>query len=218
MFKIISMTIIIFLSLPQANAMNIAGKVLAIHDGDTLTLLPSGETKKVKLRLLGVDTPEIDFNGFSQGEVAIHARDFLKSLLPINANIKIELAQNGTDSNGRYLGIIIYEGRDLNAQILEAGWGVAYFIFPYDKSLVVNYLKLSQDAYLKSLGIFSNQFKHERLPYLFRQESKGIPGTNLVGNFTTKKIFSSENIEEIPVYNRVFFPSEQMAKSVGFSW
>lgn len=209
--------LILFL-IPSVEAKSLMGKVLSIHDGDTITFQPEGAPKKAKLRLMGVDTPEIDFNGHSQGEVAEKARDYLRSMLPINSTIKIELSEKGMDSNDRYLGQIIYNGVDLNLEMLKAGWGAVYFIYPYDKKLVVNYGEASKIADEKNVGIFSAKYEHEPLPYIFRQDSKGIPGTNMVGNFKTKKLFVSENIEEVPHYLRVFFSSDAMASSQGFSW
>lgn len=218
MIKNILFIVLILSGIPQAEAKTLSGKVLNIHDGDTLTFLPTGEIKKAKLRLLGVDTPEIDFNGYSQGDMALNARDYLQSLLPTDSTIEIELAANGMDSNNRYLGVIKFKGEDLNAKMLSSGWGAVYFIYPYEKSLVKKYLTLSEEAHKKSLGIFSDNYRNEPLPYMFRQQSKGIIGSNIVGNFLTKKLYAAEKIEEVPHFHRVFFSSDQMAKSVGFSW
>lgn len=214
----INLFLIALLSLAQVEASSLFGKVLSIHDGDTLTFLPNGGSKPAKLRLLGVDTPEIDFNGHSQGEMAFSARDFLRLLLPLGSSIEIELPQNGKDSNNRYLGVIKFNGEDLNAKIISSGWGAVYFIYPYEKSLVKKYLTLSEEAHKQSLGIFSDNYRDESLPYMFRQQSKGVVGSNIVGNFLTKKLYVAEKIEEVPHFHRVFFSSDQMAKSVGFSW
>lgn len=200
------------------SAKTIAGKVLSIHDGDTITFLPSDDTKKAKLRLLGVDTPEIDFNGSSQGESAELARDYLKGLLPINAQIQIELPEKSTDSNNRYLGQIMYNGVDLNLEMLKAGWGALYFIYPYDKKIFVRYSEAAALASASKAGIFSDKFSHNPLPYIFRQDSKGIPGTNIIGNFKTKKLYSPADVESVPHYQRVFFSDEKMANQQGFSW
>ncbi len=203
---------------PVVAAKTITGVVLSIHDGDTLTFLPNGEVKKAKLRLMGVDTPEIDFNGHSQGEVALRARDYLMSLLPLNATIQIELSDKNTDSNGRYLGQVKYQGKDLNLEILKAGWGATYFIYPYDKKIVVEYQKASEMASLEKLGIFSDKYISQPLGYMFRQESKGLPGTNLVADYVTKKIYSAEDVESVPHFHRVFFSTLETALIHGFNW
>jgi micrococcal nuclease len=216
--RIIFFLHISFFLVLQVEAKSLKGKVLSIHDGDTLTFLPEGSTTKSKLRLLGVDTPEIDFNNHSQGEVAEMARDYLRSLVAIDSTIEIKLSEKGMDSNNRYLGQLFLNGVDLNLEMLKAGWGAVYFIYPYDKKLVANYGEASRVADEQDRGIFSYQYQKELLPYLFRQEKKGIEGTNMVGNFKTKKLYSSENIDEIPHYLRVFFSSDIMASSQGFSW
>lgn len=209
---------LILILIPSVEAKSLVGKVISIHDGDTITFWPEGAPKKAKLRLIGVDTPEIDFNGHTQGEVAEKARDYLRSLLPIDSTVKIELADQGMDSNDRYLGQIIYNGVDLNFEMLKAGWGAVYFIYPYDKKLVVKYAEASRMADEQNVGIFSAKYENAPLPYIFRQDTKGIPGTNMVGNYKTKKLFVSESVEEVPHYLRVFFSSDAMAFSQGFSW
>lgn len=210
--------ILLFLFTTSVNAKTLMGKVVSIHDGDTLTFIPEGTTKKAKLRFLGVDTPEIDFNGHTQGEIAVIAKNYLQSMLPLNSIIKIELAENGTDANDRYLGQVFYNNADLNLELLKAGMGAVYFIYPYDKKMFITYSEASRHADEQNIGIFSSQFEKELLPYIFRQESKGIPGTNIVGNFQSKKLYTSENIDEVPHYLRVFFSSDIIATSKGFSW
>lgn len=210
----------LFLSslLTNSSAKTISGKVLSIHDGDTLSFLPSGEFKKTKLRLLGVDTPEIDFNGASQGELADMAHSFLKKLVPINSTIQVLLSDKDSDSNGRMLGQVFYQGIDINLEILKAGWGATYFIAPYDKKIVVSYQSASQRASDERLGIFSEKYKTEPLAYLFRQMIKRVDGTNIVGDFESKKLFANDSIDSVPHFRRVFFTSEESAISRGFSW
>ncbi|MBY0415720.1 MAG: thermonuclease family protein [Bdellovibrionales bacterium] len=211
---------IISLMFPTAVfAETIKGKVLSIHDGDTLTFVKKNENKKSILRLLGVDTPEVDFNGFSQGEVATIALDYLRSQLPIDSIIEIELPKiGGIDVNGRFLGRVIYAGRDLNLEMLQKGFGAMYFIFPYDKKLLADYSMASRLASSNHLGIFSDKYHDLELPYLFRQRTKGVAGTNIIGNYETKKLYSGEDIELIPHYLRVFFSDSNIAISRGFSW
>lgn len=203
---------------PVLSARILTGKVLSIHDGDTVTFIPEGAVKKAKLRLMGVDTPEIDFNGSTQGEVAFAARDFLINLLPLDSIIQIDLSDQESDVNGRYLGRILFHGVDLNLEILKAGWGATYFIYPYDKKILIHYQKASELAAQNQLGAFSDKYKSNPLAYMFRQESRGVPGTNLVADFETKKIYSAENIESIPHFRRVFFSSAESALTHGFSW
>lgn len=217
MFKFF-LALLILSFLQPASSETLVGKVLSIHDGDTITVLLASQSKKEKVRLLGVDTPEVDFNGKSQGAVSELARDYLKSILPLNSSIMIELPKSGLDSNGRYLGKIIYNGLDINLEMLKAGMGAVYFIYPYDKKTVIEYMSASEIAASNEVGIFSDKFKAQPFGYMFRQITKGIPGTNFVADFETKKLYSSKDIESVPHYHRVFFSLEETALIHGFNW
>ncbi len=210
---------LVLISIQLASAETLVGRVLSIHDGDTITVLLDNQVKKEKIRLLGVDSPEIDFNGKTQGAVAEMARDYLKKLLPLNSVIQIDLPdKGGRDVNGRYLGIILYNGMDLNLEMLKAGMGAVYFIFPYDKKMAVTYMNASEEAVINEVGLFSQTYGHELLGYVFRQKVRGIGGTNIVADYTTKKLYSAENMELVPHYHRVFFSSEETALVHGFNW
>ena len=183
----------------------ITGKVLSIHDGDTLQLEIKG--KKERVRLLGVDTPEVDFQGETQGEAALKARDYLRSLLPLNSQVEVRTQDKALDSNGRLLGQIIYQGRDLNLEMLQSGLAAVYFIYPFDKKVVSTYVAAAEIGALKADQLV--------LPgYIFRQKVKGYPGTNMVADFTLKCL--SSDIEKVPVFRRVFFSEESIALSQGY--
>jgi len=210
---------LVLISIQLASAETLVGRVLSIHDGDTITVQLDTQVNKEKIRLLGVDSPEIDFNGKTQGAVAEMARDYLKKLLPINSVIQIDLPdKGGRDVNGRYLGIILYNGMDLNLEMLKAGMGAVYFIFPYDKKMAVTYMNASEEATVNGVGLFSQMYNQELLGYVFRQKIRGIEGTNIVADYATKKLYSSEDMELVPHYHRVFFSSEETAFIHGFNW
>ncbi len=46
---------------------SITGRVIDVHDGDTLTVQIPGKPTKYKVRVLGVDTPEVEFFNQTQG-------------------------------------------------------------------------------------------------------------------------------------------------------
>lgn len=218
MFKL-SLVFLSLLTIQSASSETLTGKVLSIHDGDTITVQIKNTSKKEKIRLLGVDTPEMEFNGQSQGAMAERARDYLKSMLPLESAVVIELPEKGsTDVNGRYLGKIIFNGVDLNLEMLKAGMGAIYFIHPYDKKTVIEYMKAAELAALSNVGFNAAEYKSKPLGYVFRQMVRGVDGTNTVGNFVTKKLYSGSDLELVPAYHRVFFSSAETALIHGFNW
>ena len=94
-----TLTLFLALALPALAAdTTIVGKVVGVHDGDTLTLRTEDETLKV--RLSGIDTPELGQPFGNNAKQALSALAFGKT-----ATIK----SSGKDRYGRTLGYIFIE-------------------------------------------------------------------------------------------------------------
>lgn len=200
-----------------ATAATFTGKVKAIHDGDTLTvILENGKASKV--RLLGTDSPEVAFNDKSQGSPAFIARDYLKEILPVGSQIEIITNESGTDKYDRLLGTILLGDTDINLEMVRSGWSVFYLIAPYDKTTARNYSNAAKEAFEGQRGLYSNEYAETMLPYMFRMKYSGMKPHNLIGDISTKKLFVPEKMESVPVYHRIFFPSLEMARLRGFDW
>lgn len=196
----------------------INGVVVDIHDGDTITFLnENNKNKKARLRLIGTDSPEIYFKGHTQGKAAEKARDYLRSLLPLNSKIAIKIHElEANDQHNRFLGQILYKGKDLNYEMVKSGWSVVYFIYPYDRSNVELYTKAAKEAFDSKRGLNSPEYSKEEIPYVFRVDRSGFAPTNYVGNMITKKVYRPEEAIKVPHYARVFFPQLEQALSEGF--
>ncbi|MNK96683.1 Endonuclease YhcR precursor [compost metagenome] len=190
-------------------------RVQSIHDGDTLTAIGVEDGQRYKIRLMGVDTPEVDFNSKSQGDAAFKARDFLIELVPLNSVISIS-EDSEKDKHGRILGLIISNGVDVNKEMLRQGWGFLYFIYPFDKGIVSDYVQVAKEAYEQKRGVFSEDFAGLEEPYQFRMSVAFQKGRNPVGDFETKKLYKAEDLQSIPVWKRVFFPNSEFAQANGY--
>lgn len=100
----------------------VPGVVVAVHDGDTVTLdLDLGWflTLRAHIRVAHINSPELVT---AAGKVAAKRA---KELLPVGT--KVELASVGLDKYGRSLGTIaLPDGRDLSATMLQEGLAVPY--------------------------------------------------------------------------------------------
>jgi micrococcal nuclease len=94
-------------------AERLAGRVVSVHDGDTLTVLV--DRRQVKVRLQGVDAPEL---GQAYGQAA------KRRLSDLAFGRDIEIAISGTDRYGRTLGDFEVGGR--SAAELMLGDGLAW--------------------------------------------------------------------------------------------
>ena len=121
-----------------------AGRVVAISDGDTLTLLvPDGASfKQVKVRLGEIDTPE------SRQPYGQRAKQVLSDLaFGKPARVVVET----TDKYGRTVGRVYVGGVDVNAEMIRQGAAWAYRQYLKDQSL----LKLEADAKAAKRGLWA---------------------------------------------------------------
>jgi len=118
-----------------------------ITDGDTIRLAGG-----VKVRLLGIDTPE------KGAPYSRRATDFLIQRIK-NANVRLEFGPERTDRYGRTLAWVFDESGDLiNAEILRAGYGYLYLLGPppkYGEEL----LQAQREARAARRGLWSRRRK-----------------------------------------------------------
>ena len=97
---------------------------LYCYDGDTCYVTYKGKNDKV--RLLGLDTPEIS-NPKCEQEYAlgIDARNFVNNLISEGVSIKFKTEYN-RDFFGRILSYIVVDGENVSKKMVSNGLGVIY--------------------------------------------------------------------------------------------
>lgn len=131
----------LFQLLVLAGSVQLKGLVVSIADGDTFTLL-TDDKKEVKIRLHGIDTPE---KGQDYYQVA---KIFLSDLI-FQKNVEIE--EKDIDRYGRTIGMVYYQNRNINEELLKAG--LAWHYKFYDKNPL--WSKLEDDARNAKKGLWS---------------------------------------------------------------
>jgi endonuclease YncB( thermonuclease family) len=132
------------------------GRVVGVHDGDTVTLLVN-EKNRVKIRLAQIDAPE---KAQAFGE---QSKQSLSDLV-FNKNVRIE--KDNVDKHGRTVGTILVNGVDANKEQIKKGMAWVYKQFMHDQSL----LGLENDARQAKLGLWSD--RNPTPPWKFRREHK----------------------------------------------
>lgn len=105
--------------------------VVGVYDGDTLTLdLDLGFDiwhRNMRVRLLGIDTPEL--RGVERAE-GLRVRDHVRELLPAGTRVVVQSFKDRTGKYGRYLVTLHFETDrgeiSLNKYLLENGMAIAY--------------------------------------------------------------------------------------------
>jgi len=132
-------------SLPGAGEQVVSSRVI---DGDTLEL---GDGRRV--RLIGINTPEIGRRGTPSEPYAQKARAELQRLVG-DAGLRLVVGQEARDSYGRTLGHLFdAQGINIEAQLLSRGLGFAVGI-PPNLALLECHLRQEQQARHQRLGVW----------------------------------------------------------------
>lgn len=95
--------------------------VLKIYDGDTIQVKGLGLI--FKIRLVGIDAPEIGYNGQQSQPFSRKAKTYLTTLLK---NKNIRLKSYGTGGYNRQLAEIFYNNENINIKMIRAGLAEVY--------------------------------------------------------------------------------------------
>jgi endonuclease YncB( thermonuclease family) len=131
------------------------GKVTKVVDGDTVDVrLRSGKTKRV--RLIGIDTPEV-YGGLECGGKKASAS--LRRLTPVGTPVRLvsDPTQDRVDRYGRLLRYVhkASTGRDVNRTQVARGWARVYVYDNNPFKRVSGYRKAQRAAKAAGRGIWS---------------------------------------------------------------
>lgn len=153
---IIYLVIILFHS-GSTFAATIQGKVIKVLDGDTIDILT--QNQPVRIRLNGIDAPE---KGMPHGQ---KAKEFV---LDLAAQKVVTVNVSDTDKYGRSIGdVTLPDGRNLNREIVKAGYAWWYRKYSKDASLG----ELEEEARKAKRGLW--QDKEPQPPWEWRAERRG---------------------------------------------
>lgn len=163
-FSLVIAIIALFFSLNQSLSFNaflpqdfkeqnlekeLTGKVSRVIDGDTIELLaktsktnPYNHIAKLKIRLYGIDAPEL------KQAYGKEAKEFLSALvLKQEVNLIIE----NKDKYDRFVGTLFLKGQDINKEMVKNGYAHAY------ESFSKKYLAEQADAKMFKLGLWQDE-------------------------------------------------------------
>ena len=102
-------------------------QIKKVVDGDTVHIFHQDETYKV--RLIEIDAPE------RNQPYGKESTKYLKSLLK-EGSVNVDIS--GTDRYGRKLGRLYWKGRDINREMVTAGYAWVYDDYVTDRSFYKN--------------------------------------------------------------------------------
>src|SRR5689334_7590705 len=102
--------VVLVLGSASSSAETLSGRVVSIHDGDTLTVVSAGQ--QMKVRLADIDAPEL--------KQAFGSRS-RQSLAKLCFNKPVRLDAGGKDRYGRTIATIYCDGMNANAEQVRGG-------------------------------------------------------------------------------------------------
>lgn len=201
-----------------AAGQTLTGKVVAVHDGDSLTVQRGSSLYKV--RLAEVDAPEMG-QVFGQ-----QARRFTEERV-LGRRVRVNVLL--IDRHGRRVGTVIVEdGRVLNEELVHAGLAWYYRVSPVRNPRLQ---RLEQGAFQHRLGLWVEQDPIP--PWEFRRESHiaELPVTveqvdydrifhyGMVGNRRTQTVRwpACKQYRLSRPQQALIFHSRQQARQMGFT-
>ncbi len=147
--------------------------VTKVVDGDTLHLAtPDQGGNTTKVRLLGIDAPEMGFSGGKRMYFAEEATEFARRLA-LDKVVGVYLDERA-GSRDRYERLLAYielpDGRFLNEELLSEGY--AYADRRFRHSYYQKYLQLEASARATGQGLWKNVTPEQMPPWLQKMQSR----------------------------------------------
>ncbi|MDM5332527.1 thermonuclease family protein [Ureibacillus composti] len=129
---------------------------ISTNDGDTFRVKVNGKEKRV--RLLMVDTPEMNYEDQNPMPYAEEAKDFTSSLLENASKIEILFdIGDETDHYGRLLSYVFVDGVLLQEALIKEGYAAVRFIYEPNNTLEEDLKEIQQVAENKKINIWENE-------------------------------------------------------------
>ncbi|MCJ7555874.1 MAG: thermonuclease family protein [Gammaproteobacteria bacterium] len=143
------------------------GTVVGISDGDTLTLLATGD-QRVKIRLGQIDAPERTQPWGNRSRQALAEVVFQRT-------VRVQVTD--IDSYGRTVGTVFLGDLNVNAEMVRHGAAWVYRRYATDEGL----FRLEDAARDQGLGLWSLPESQRVPPWQWRQERRGAESVKSTG-------------------------------------
>lgn len=156
MIRILPILLLLFFMNPAvAFEAQITGRVVGVHDGDTITVL-NADKKSSKVRLAEIDTPE------SAQPYGAQAKSILSGLV---FNKTADVQVDNVDKYERLVGHVSVNGIDINTEMIRLGAAWVYRQYSEDPTL----LALEAKARAQKIGLWALPEAQQIPPWEWRK-------------------------------------------------
>jgi micrococcal nuclease len=161
-------------AISQTPVRGVNGFVARVLDGNTLTV-ETKDRKKLKVRLYGIDAPELDRINRKTRRIAIPGQPFgieaksSLSTMVFGQDVRLEIMDS---DRHRAMVSIVWKGeKNVNLEMIKAGMAEAYTEDLKDQPYRDQFIQAEKETKAKRLGIWSQGIIYER-PSDFRKRMK----------------------------------------------
>ena len=206
------------------------GRITKVLDGDTFEFLVDGDSRATRVRLLGVNTPEVtgqDNIHFAEDMCAgREAEAHLERLLPVGTKVELRSLRKESTNRGRILRYVFaYDpqsgayDKDISALVAESGLAM-WFTVDQESALSYPYRLIVQQAQRDGRGIWDPNYcgpveqPDARIKVTVSWDAPGTDASNLNGEFvivrnvgTTAVDLSGWLLRDSSLTSWYYFPS-----------
>ena len=130
--------------------------VTHVVDGDTIDIIFDGSFEELRVRMLGINTPETVDPRKAVECFGKDASNYLKDLLTgEHVYLEADPMADERDKYGRLLrNVYLADGTDINAMMVLQGYAYAYTSFPLDQNRKVELIAYEKEAELAQRGLW----------------------------------------------------------------
>jgi micrococcal nuclease len=128
----------------------VTGTVTRVADGDTLTLV-TAEGTKIRVRLYGIDAPEVR-RGRQRGQPHGGAAKLALEEKVIRRQVRVEVLDK--DRYRRSVGVVYSNGRDINAEMVREGHAWAFREY-LERPYASEYIRAEEEARRARRGLWA---------------------------------------------------------------
>lgn len=159
--------LIVFICLVSSTSHAWPARVVGVHDGDTITVEPlEGSWERVKVRLWGIDCPELDQPGGELARAAVNETLLFKT---------VDVREVNKDRYGRTVGTVYFTEKGnmyaLQQELVRAGLAWVYPRYCKRKDPCERWKAYQEAARTNSSGLW--QFDNPIAPWEWRKLKRG---------------------------------------------
>ena len=141
----------------QVSSTSTNAQIVRVVDGDTLDVRIDGQTTDQKIRLLGINTPEVVDPRKPVECFGKEASAYMHKLVD-GKRVRLE-GDPQADERDKYQrllrNVFLADGTDVNALMVKEGYAYAYLSFPLSPSRKAELKRLQLDAQTAKVGLWS---------------------------------------------------------------